>query len=48
MACSGTPFNEDISKPEIPDKVCAMRRSENNDEDNTEGWLQNDLHELSF
>jgi hypothetical protein len=38
----------EISKSEHPDMVCAMRSSENVDEDNVEEWIQSDACELGF
>jgi hypothetical protein len=40
--------NEEISKSEILDMVCAMTSFENFDEDNGEEWLQSDGCELIF
>jgi hypothetical protein len=40
--------NEEISKPEIFDVMCAMRSFENVDEENTEERLQNYVCELAF
>jgi hypothetical protein len=40
--------NEEISKSEILDKVCAVRSFENVSEDNVEEWFQSDVCELGF
>jgi hypothetical protein len=40
--------NEEISKSEILDMVCAMRSFENIDKDNVVEWLQSNARDLGF